>query len=202
MNNTFKLAITFAVGAAIGSAATWYALKEKYRRKADEEIESVKKAFIYDKKRLTNCFESVNEELKRTVNVSEDDENDNREYNDYHNIIKKENYCSYKEKEVDPVDKNKPHVISPDDFGELDDYQTETLIYYADGYLVDENDDIIDDIDALIGKDSLNHFGEYEEDSVFVRNDKFKIDYEILRDEDTLKEEMEDRQDRYWPEDE
>ena len=41
-----------------------------------------------------------------------------------------------------------------------------------------------DEIEECVGLDSLTHFGEYEEDSVFVRNDNLKIDYEILRDED------------------
>ena len=56
--------------------------------------------------------------------------------------------------------------------------------YYADGVLADDMDDEIeaDDIDMLVGRDSLNHFGEYEMDSVFVRNDALKTDYEILLD--------------------
>ena len=27
-------------------------------------------------------------------------------------------------------------------------------------------------MDEIVGKESLNHFGEYEDDSVFVRNDR------------------------------
>lgn len=33
-----------------------------------------------------------------------------------------------------------------------------------------------------IGDDALGHFGEYEDDSVFVRNDEEQTDYEILLD--------------------
>ena len=40
-----------------------------------------------------------------------------------------------------------------------------------------------DEIEETIGKDSLTHFGEYEDDSVFVRNDRLKVDYEILMDQ-------------------
>ena len=39
-----------------------------------------------------------------------------------------------------------------------------------------------DQIEDLIGEDSLSHFGEYEDDSVFVRNDRLRTDYEILAD--------------------
>ncbi len=42
--------------------------------------------------------------------------------------------------------------------------------------------DIVDDIEETVGIDSLTHFGEYEDDSVFVRNDERKCDYEILLD--------------------
>lgn len=40
------------------------------------------------------------------------------------------------------------------------------------------------EIQQSIGFESLGHFGEYEDDSVFVRNDRLKTDYEILLDEE------------------
>ena len=46
----------------------------------------------------------------------------------------------------------------------------------------DDNDDVIDDIEGTVGIDSLTHFGEYEDDAVFVRNDELKCYYEILLD--------------------
>ena len=36
--------------------------------------------------------------------------------------------------------------------------------------------------------DALDHFGEYEDDSVFVRNDRYKCNYEILKDVRTFEE--------------
>ena len=56
-----------------------------------------------------------------------------------------------------------------------------SLIYFDDGILSDENGVIIDEPEDIVG-DALNHFGEYEEDSVFVRSDPKRCDYEILRD--------------------
>ena len=32
----------------------------------------------------------------------------------------------------------------------------------------------------MVGEDSLEHFGEYEEDAVYVLNDLIKTDFEIL----------------------
>ena len=75
-----------------------------------------------------------------------------------------------------------PYVISPDEFGNEFDYEEVSLTYYADGVLTDDQDNIIEDVEGLVGLDSLNHFGEYEDDSVFVRNDALQTDYEILAD--------------------
>lgn len=41
----------------------------------------------------------------------------------------------------------------------------------------------VDDVEEIVGEESLTHFGEYEDDSVFVRNDRLKCDYEILLDQ-------------------
>ena len=46
--------------------------------------------------------------------------------------------------------------------------------------MADDNDELVDDVEETVGSDSLNHFGEYEYDLVFVRNDRLKCDYEIL----------------------
>lgn len=79
----------------------------------------------------------------------------------------------------------KPYVISPDEFGEMEDedYDKVSVTYYADGVLADEYDEVVENVDEIVGEESLTHFGEYEDDSVFVRNDKLKCDYEILLDQ-------------------
>ena len=76
---------------------------------------------------------------------------------------------------------NEPYVISPDDFNELG-YNTKTLTYWEDGIVTDNEDNIVGDYEEHIGDDALGHFGEYEDDSVFVRNDEEQTDYEILLD--------------------
>ena len=76
----------------------------------------------------------------------------------------------------------KPYVITPEEFGELADYQTISLTYWHDAVLTDDYDEIIDNPDDIVGEDFADHFGEYEDDSVFVRNDARKTDYEILLD--------------------
>ena len=89
------------------------------------------------------------------------------------------NYTS----DINKVTRDQHYIIRPDEFGEYDDYDAISLTYYADHILTDEDDEIVEDIEDKIGFDALSHFGEYEEDSVFVRNDRIKCDYEILLDQ-------------------
>lgn len=83
---------------------------------------------------------------------------------------------------VESMDSEKPYVISPEEFGEDDEFETESLFYHADGVLTDSRLNVIENVDEIVGIDSLNHFGEYEDDSVFVRNETLHVDYEILKD--------------------
>lgn len=86
------------------------------------------------------------------------------------------------------MDNKKPYAITPDEFGELDEYDTVSLVYYADKYLATYDGEIIEDIEDTIGFESLNHFGDYEDDTVFVRNDVLKHDYEIMQDESNFED--------------
>ena len=63
---------------------------------------------------------------------------------------------------------DKPYVISPEEFGEYEEYEKISLTYYGDQVLADENDELVEDVEGAVGFESLTHFGEYEDDSVFV----------------------------------
>ena len=174
MNNTATAIFAFIIGASIGSFVTWKLVKKKYEQIAQEEIDSVKEVFSRRNIQNSNSEEKV-----------EVDNNIENTLTDYKDAIKENGYFNYseqnKEKEGGIDMSRKPYIISPSEFDELDGYDAVSLTYYADGVLVDDIDDSIIDIN-IVGKDSLTHFGEYEDDSVFVRNEKLKTDYEILLD--------------------
>ena len=158
----------FTLGAAVGSVVTWKLVKDKYARIAQEEIDSVKEVFSKRNKPEESVEEKDEEPVPEPEEVAE-----------YKSII---NNCGYSVVERVETMHDKPYVIEPEIFGEDPDYETISLTYYADGVLTDENNCIIDpgEIESLIGEESLDHFGEYEDDSVFVRNEERKTDYEIL----------------------
>lgn len=184
MNSRATYPVVFIAGAAGGAMISWVFLKTKYERIAQEEIDSVKA--VYSKKAMNNAANSADTEAK-------DDEHATdvaKDISQMIHTIEKNGYFNTTEKE-EKVDKG-PYVISPDEFGEEDDYTRCSLTYYADGVLADENDEPVNNVDELVGEDSLNHFGEYEDDSVYVRNDILRCDIEILLDNrtysDVLKE--------------
>ena len=80
---------------------------------------------------------------------------------------------------------NKFYIISPDKYNEYDDYDQISLIYYIkDGVILDEEGEDVEYAEKILGLDGGidEHFGEYEDDSVFIRNDYLRCNYEILKD--------------------
>lgn len=184
MNHTLRNFFIFAVGAAIGSAVTWYIVKTKYEQIANEEIESVKEAFRC-KDAEPEVEEPIEPENEHTADPKPEEVASYRKMlNTLHYTNEPEVTENDEEKGAEEMTEKKsgPYVITPDEFGNIEEYDAISLNYYADGVLADDWDEVIEDVDDVVGEDSLNRFGEYEEDSVFVRNDDRCADYEILRD--------------------
>lgn len=154
----------FIFGAAIGAAAAWKLTKTKYEAIANEEIASVKKAY----------------------HIS-DDSTVKKDETTYSDIIKSEKYTANSEpepkKEIKYEDYPRPYIISPADFSENFEYDTVDITYFADGVLCYENNEPLEDIENTIGEDAVEHIGEFTPDAAYVRNERLKCDYEILRDE-------------------
>lgn len=154
----------FIFGAAIGAAAAWKLTKTKYEAIANEEIASVKKAY----------------------HIS-DDSTVKKDETTYSDIIKSEKYTANSEpepkKEIKYEDYPRPYIISPADFSENFEYDTVDITYFADGVLCNENNEPLEDIENTIGEDAVEHIGEFTPDAAYVRNERLKCDYEILRDE-------------------
>lgn len=194
IRNEVIYAAVFAVGAAVGSLATWKIVKTKYEKIAQEEIDSVKE--VYTKK-------MIGEEIDLSLSVGIDPDEDNRTLeeklkdlkivtDEYTSIIQNQGYASNtvapeSKKEVEKVVIDRPYVISPEEYGELG-YEEIELTYYADEVLADDQNELVEDVDDIVGLDSLKRFGEFEDDSVHVRNDALHADYEILLDSRTYAE--------------
>ena len=176
----------FAAGALVGSLSTWYATRKYYEKIANDEIESMKEW-------LARRVEEQDEKAEnQTSNPDEKPNSPSVKPNlmEYAAMVKDLGYTDYSRKTEEPEkeedeevdDMDRPHIIEPDEFGECD-YEEVSLTHYADGVLTDEQDNPIEDVDGIVGEDYAEHFGEYEDDSVFVRNDRLQTDFEILADQ-------------------
>lgn len=174
MNDKLSSVIIFCSGVFIGGFLTWDFFKTKYEKIADEEIASVKETFEHREPRPDKNYE-VEEELKG---------------NDaYANIIDSNGYRNYSNAAIETDKKggaadmelNHPYVITPEQYEDNVDYTKVSLTWYSDEVLEDDWGNVLDP-DDVIGRDALATFGQYEDDSVFVRDDDEQIDYEVLRD--------------------
>lgn len=161
------------IGVVVGCTGTWKLAKKQH----EEEIRSVKETYS---RRGAVVVKPVGDD-----DDAEKMQQRKESVVAYAERLRIEGYLSGEgEKQEDPHSvEDTPYVISPDEFGEMDGYETVSLTFYSDGTLADDNDEMIEDIEEIVGSDFRDHFGEYEEDSVFVRNDKRKCDYEILADQ-------------------
>ena len=190
-----KNLLCFVAGAAIGSVVTWKLIEKKYKDLADEEIESVIETFKNRKPRITK--DNVKETVEKVINKYKEPKEI------FEDIVTAERYSIENEEEIDEDDESNytvdidndievvtPYVITPEQFGEYNEYGTKTLTYYADNVLTDEIDNPItsEEMVTMIGPDALDHFGEYEDDSVYIRDEINEMDYEILKSEKKFSE--------------
>lgn len=174
-------------GAAVGSLVTWKVVETKYKKISEEEINSVKEHYrvkVYGDA-LAEGFRKGVENVNDIVadNVKEEAVKVLKECED---ILEHANYITYSKIEEkggpDTTVYDKPYVIEPEECGELAGYDVISLTHFNDGVLTDDDYNKIDNVDEIVGADYHEHFGEYEDDSVFIRNDAKQCDYEILAD--------------------
>lgn len=187
MNNGVMCALAFTLGGAVGAVVTWKLVKTKYEQIAREEIESVKEVYSRKNSQPEDPVEEFEnpENLEQSVVELAAKAKNKPGIMEYADKLKENGYTDYStpsnNKKEEVADVKKPRVISPEEFGE-NDYETVSLTYFADGVLTDDMNIPVEDVESTVGMASLDTFGEYEDDSVFVRNDEMQIDYEILLD--------------------
>lgn len=187
MNKTLFNVFLFTTGAAIGSLVTWKIAKTRYERLIQEEVDAFKEDYV-------RCMrgdpaESTQDEDDWDEDDEEEDDSEDPDMTAYRNLAHMYDQSGDETEndgegagdgEVPYI--NGPYVISPNDFADGNyDHSLYSITYYADGVLSNDWYEQLD-IDETIGEDSLEHFGDYAEDVVHVRNERLKADYEVVRD--------------------
>lgn len=191
MNDKLSSVIIFCGGVFIGGFLTWDFFKTKYEKIADEEIASVKETFEHREPRPDKNYK-VEEALKGNdayINVSPGVAEriiqiiDSNGYRNYSNTAIETD----KKGGTADMELKQPYVITPEQYEDNVDYTKVSLTWYNDKVLEDDWGNVLDP-DDVIGSEALKTFGQYEKDSVFVRDDDEQIDYEILLDTSSYKE--------------
>lgn len=183
MNNMLSGSLFFISGAAIASFITYKVVEKKFKNIADEEIASVKEMYERKLKNITVAKDNLDDTI-RVVEISENgvQEQEPIKVNPYGSLVTDLGYANNEKEENEEMVDDNIEVIPPEDFGEYG-YKCESLTFYdIDKVLTLDDDTKITDVEKYVGPDALNTFGDYEDDSVFVRNHGMKTDFEILLD--------------------
>lgn len=208
--NMLVKAFIFVAGATIGSTVTWKVVKNKYEQITQEEIKSVKEEYSHLTKlmrmEIDACHRVTEAHTEDEVTDNDDSIDNNYDFSEpennqveYHKLTSKYRGTpgeseSNEEGDGDGIGDddlpfiNGPYVISPDEFASSPPgYSACPIDYYKDGILAD-GWGVKLNIEETIGEDAINHFGDYVDDVVHVRNERTQIDYEVTRDPRTYKE--------------
>lgn len=199
MNKIASALIFTTIGAAIGSFATWHILKARYEKiyeeydedpyiceedEADDdqiEINDIEKNFINRRKMdLSEYAKLLNEEGYNPVEEKEDGE---KKYSGRFPWGSGDNPSNKRKKEEEEsamTDEN-IRIITVNEYGENPDYDMETMTYYADDILEDQNGNTINDPEDLIGIGTLDNFGDAT--SLYVVNDHLEKYYEVIKED-------------------
>jgi len=177
MKNSTGVLIGFLLGGTLGSVVTYIFVKDKFANQAQAEIEEIRE--YYSNRKPADICEKPEPPMTK--------EEIFHHISDYDEKVFDLGYWSHHaesgSEDKIPINQDGPYVISPEEFGEIAEYSQISLTYYeGDGVLADDGDEMVNNIAETVGNDFQTHFGEYEDDSVFVRNPVKKCDYEILLD--------------------
>ena len=187
MGENIKNVLLFTAGLVMGSVVTWKMTKDKYEQWANDEIRMMREYYNQKEEEYYEEEDLDEEPIEAEVRTERNTKPDLTEYTsrlnesgytDYSEISKKN-----EEEDNESDMEEKPYVISPEEFGDFDDYETIELTYYKNGYVTDDQDILMsnDEVEEAIGWNNITRMGEYEEDALHVRNEKRKTDYEILQ---------------------
>lgn len=158
--------IIFAVGASAGFAGGMFFFKTKYERIANEEIESMRE-YVKNK---TGDDEKKDDSEPREKVVEE-----------FNTHVVNYNTITESDKGVKKLNGGKPYRISEEDFVVDDeDFTKVSLEYYPESELLCEGNDSVN-IDETVGRDILNLLHGFSDEVIYVRNEEFGIDYEIVK---------------------
>lgn len=177
-----KSLLTFVIGAGIGAAISWVYHKNKYEEIIQEEITSLRA----NSKLSTFASDKKNDDKTNQVGYEED--NSKTTINKARNIIDYNGYSKNDEPEIGPCEaaarRNPLYVITPEEFASQLGYDTDTFYLFADDIITNDNNEVLSNVKEMFGitiDEIKDQYGKYEDNAVYVRDERIQMDYEILK---------------------
>lgn len=178
-----KEPLIFAAGVAIGSVATWLAIKKKYADLAQEEIDSVKD--IYAKINQEAIDKAAAAKNKPDISIYTQAVMANEpEQEETEQIDTSEDYEEY------PIIEKVMYEIEPGEFASYDNYNTKiSILYFEDNVFTDERYDKIDPRDYFSKKtvlleggdpvDTIDYIHRMVKDEICIRDTELGLDIDV-----------------------
>jgi len=190
MNMVERLSI-FAAGAVVGVLAAKTYFSTKYKQQAEEEIRQMRD-YIQKKEAQIKAEVEEKEETSSPDNFASlaKDEEAKSAYFKYATTtpitdISKEDFEEMKERlagsEHPEEEHDEPYILTVEEFEDgKPGYDSIGLSYYrGDDSLVDDAEELVD-VDETVGEENLDAFRRSDADSIYIRNDRIGVDYEII----------------------
>lgn len=210
-----KVVLSFVLGAATGAVGMYFGMKQACEKYIDKEIEQFKADYEAAHKKKE---EKKSEDVKKMEeNLEKDAEKALKKYasateksissvdtgkNEADAKLERVNYAKIRTPDIDKIDeidveKNVdcaigPVVIDPSDYMEDDGLKRVVWNYLPKEHAVySENGDeeIVDGI-ALLGEENLDSFGEFEVDTLYVKNAREGVKIDCIQYEDMTYDEF------------
>lgn len=182
MNNKGFIFLGTICGAIIGAAVSYFITTNRCRQdianELEEEYAEAKAAF--ERKYEERMGEPVNKKYSgRFPWGSGDDSSQHDDIEEYKSLVS--DYEAAVEDSNDISDNVAANIvaITLEEFGTRDDYEQRILYCYDDGIIVDEREYVVDNNDQIGDIDPRDYFDD-ENESMYIRNDGLKIDFEII----------------------
>lgn len=178
-----KKLLIFLAGAAVGSLVTWYFTKEYYRKKTDEEVNDVVAHFRNAYTREVEEPRRVQQEAERQQRESWQEQKKayykmSQQYQPPDEPVPEVGYYP----EPHPhEDYNPPYEVTEEQVLDMmrmnDEWEQVELTYYEADDVVVEDREQMENWSEYVGPVSSKCFN--SQGLYFVRNEKYKVDYEI-----------------------
>lgn len=187
MSNSTKTILSALVSAGCAALATWFIAKKYYREQYKQELEEVRE-YYRNRKPTEDILTGNPDKADPTVEEIAVAEHFAKEYGAGQAVeetlqtkdipVEQDDDCEEPE-----TDENEPSMIYADEYAGDMEHDCVTFHFYPNGVLCDDGYNVIrrNEWDQYVPEDFADHYGEYDDDVVYVHNPRLKINIEIIR---------------------